>query len=254
MTAGEILLFILAGALFVVMALATSVLQRLPLTTSLLYLAAGYAVGPAGLGLLEPRPARVRRPAGADHRGGGDRLALHRRAQAAPAPAAPASGRARFRLAASHPTWRPALRLATLSMVLTVGPGGRRRLGALRAAPGRRPCCWGPILAPTDPVLASDVQVDDPTDRDRLRFSLTGEAGLNDGTAFPFVMLGLGLLGLHDLGPRGARWLAGRRAVGRPRRAGRRRAAGDGGGPPGALPAPASTGRRWGWTTSWPWG
>jgi len=57
-------------------------------------------------------------------------------------------------------------------------------------------------------VLASEVQVDEPTDRDRLRFSLTGEAGLNDGTAFPFVMLGLGLLGLHEVGPFGVRWLA----------------------------------------------
>ena len=66
----------------------------------------------------------------------------------------------------------------------------------------------GAILAPTDPVLASDVQVTDPTDRDRLRFALTGEAGLNDGTAFPFVMLGLGLLGLHELGDGGWRWLA----------------------------------------------
>jgi NhaP-type Na+/H+ or K+/H+ antiporter len=41
-----------------------------------------------------------------------------------------------------------------------------------------------------------------------LRFSLTGEAGLNDGTAFPFVMLGLGLLGLHEIGDYGWRWLA----------------------------------------------
>ena len=32
----------------------------------------------------------------------------------------------------------------------------------------------------------------------RLRFALTGEGGLNDGTAFPFVLLGLGLLGLHE--------------------------------------------------------
>jgi len=64
------------------------------------------------------------------------------------------------------------------------------------------------VLAPTDPVLASDVQVEDPRDRDRLRFGLTGEAGLNDGTAFPFVMLGLGLLGLHPLGPGGIRWFA----------------------------------------------
>jgi NhaP-type Na+/H+ or K+/H+ antiporter len=55
-------------------------------------------------------------------------------------------------------------------------------------------------------VLASDVQVQEPGDRDQLRFALTGEGGLNDGTAFPFVMLGLGLLGLHDLGPFGWRW------------------------------------------------
>jgi NhaP-type Na+/H+ or K+/H+ antiporter len=66
----------------------------------------------------------------------------------------------------------------------------------------------GAILAPTDPVLASDVQVESSTDRDRLRFSLTGEGGLNDGTAFPFVMLGLGLLGLHELGSLGWRWIA----------------------------------------------
>ena len=57
-------------------------------------------------------------------------------------------------------------------------------------------------------MLASDVQVHTPGDRDKLRFALTGEGGLNDGTAFPFVMLGLGLLGLHDLGQFGWRWFA----------------------------------------------
>jgi sodium/hydrogen antiporter len=66
----------------------------------------------------------------------------------------------------------------------------------------------GAILAPTDPVLASDVQVEHEEDLDRVRFGLTGEAGLNDGTAFAFVMLGLGLLDLHDLGETGVRWLA----------------------------------------------
>jgi NhaP-type Na+/H+ or K+/H+ antiporter len=49
----------------------------------------------------------------------------------------------------------------------------------------------GAVLAPTDPVLASDVQVGEPTDRedseDEVRFALTSEAGLNDGLAFPFV-------------------------------------------------------------------
>jgi len=65
----------------------------------------------------------------------------------------------------------------------------------------------GAILAPTDPVLATDVQVRHPGDRDQLRFTLTCEAGMNDGSAFPFVMLGLGLLGLHEIGESGVRWL-----------------------------------------------
>jgi NhaP-type Na+/H+ or K+/H+ antiporter len=65
----------------------------------------------------------------------------------------------------------------------------------------------GAIVAPTDPVLATDVQIRHPGDRDLLRFTLTCEAGMNDGSAFPFVMLGLGLLGLHDLGHLGLHWL-----------------------------------------------
>jgi NhaP-type Na+/H+ or K+/H+ antiporter len=64
----------------------------------------------------------------------------------------------------------------------------------------------GAALAPTDPVLASDVQLRSADDRDALRFALTGEGGLNDGTAFPFVFLGLGLLGLHEIGAYGWRW------------------------------------------------
>ena len=38
-----------------------------------------------------------------------------------------------------------------------------------------------------------------PFDSKPLRFSRTGEARWNDGTAFPFVMLGLGLFGAHDM-------------------------------------------------------
>jgi NhaP-type Na+/H+ or K+/H+ antiporter len=49
----------------------------------------------------------------------------------------------------------------------------------------------GAILAPTDPVLASEVQLDNPSDRDELRFGLTSEGGLNDALAFPFVYFGL---------------------------------------------------------------
>jgi NhaP-type Na+/H+ or K+/H+ antiporter len=64
----------------------------------------------------------------------------------------------------------------------------------------------GAVLAPTDPVLASGVQSDPGSHPERLGFSLAGEGGLNDGTAFPFVLLGLGLLGIHDMGPGVVRW------------------------------------------------
>ncbi len=57
----------------------------------------------------------------------------------------------------------------------------------------------GAVLAPTDPVLASDVQVGEPTldgddapeEEDEVRFTLTSEGGLNDALAFPFVYLAL---------------------------------------------------------------
>jgi sodium/hydrogen antiporter len=53
----------------------------------------------------------------------------------------------------------------------------------------------GAVLAPTDPVLAADVQVGPPHEEevDNVRFSLTAEAGLNDGTAFPFVWLAIAI-------------------------------------------------------------
>jgi NhaP-type Na+/H+ or K+/H+ antiporter len=49
----------------------------------------------------------------------------------------------------------------------------------------------GAVLAPTDPVLATAVSVNDAADHDRVRFGLSGEAGLNDGTAFPFLVFAL---------------------------------------------------------------
>jgi len=102
--------------------------------------------------------------------------------------------------------WLP-LRLAFLSMALTVGLIAAVGVWGLGLSIGAA-VLLGAILAPTDPVLASGVQTEPGADPDRLRFSLAGEGGLNDGTAFPFVMLGLGLLGLHELGTHGWRWWA----------------------------------------------
>ena len=61
----------------------------------------------------------------------------------------------------------------------------------------------GAVLAPTDPVLASDVQVGPPHEDevDNVKFSLTAEAGLNDGTAFPFVWLAITLAAMASNGP-----------------------------------------------------
>lgn len=73
----------------------------------------------------------------------------------------------------------------------------------------------GAVLAPTDPVLASDVQVGPPDEgvEDEVRFALTSEAGLNDGLAFPFVNLAIVLFAVLSLdsapGPGwAAEWLA----------------------------------------------
>lgn len=113
--------------------------------------------------------------------------------------------------------WSPVWRLLLVTMPLTIL--GVALLGWWVA--GLAPAVallLGAVLAPTDPVLASDVQVgepltddiddpggpddpDDPDDGDSqrrkdddIRFSLTAEAGLNDGLAFPFVHLALLLL------------------------------------------------------------
>ncbi|HEX5953574.1 MAG TPA: cation:proton antiporter [Rhodanobacteraceae bacterium] len=69
----------------------------------------------------------------------------------------------------------------------------------------------GAILAPTDPVLAASVQVGPPGvgEEDETRFALTSEAGLNDGLALPFLVLGASLIA-HDAQPGWwiARWAA----------------------------------------------
>ncbi|CAN5906371.1 cation:proton antiporter [soil metagenome] len=59
----------------------------------------------------------------------------------------------------------------------------------------------GAVLAPTDPVLASDIQVGAPSEskEGEVRFALTSEAGLNDGLAFPFVYLAIALVGVPNM-------------------------------------------------------
>ena len=185
--------FLVVGVLFVLMALAASVLRRLPLTASVVYLAVGFTLGPTILGLIQLDPV--------------EQSALLERISEVAIIISLFTAGLKLRVPLSHEGWRLAVRLALGSMTVTVGLVALAAMVGLGLPLGAA-ILLGAILAPTDPVLASDVQVENPGDRDRLRFSLTGEAGLNDGAAFPFVMLGLGVLGLHDIGVHGWRWLA----------------------------------------------
>jgi NhaP-type Na+/H+ or K+/H+ antiporter len=188
--------FAITGLLFIGMALSGTLVKRLPLTTSFLYLIAGLALGPTWLGLITLQPVR-------------DAALLERITEIAVIISLFTAG-LKLRTPLRDSLWKLPLRLASVSMMLTVGLVAWVGVVMLDLPLGAA-ILLGAVLAPTDPVLASDVQVSDVQDRDRLRFSLTGEAGLNDGTAFPFVMLGLGLLGLHDMGETpfvGWRWIA----------------------------------------------
>ncbi len=98
----------------------------------------------------------------------------------------------RLRDPSSWGRWGVTWRLLAIGMPLTIAA-----VALLGWATGLAPAAallLGAALAPTDPVLASDVQVAGPQtgdhevdESDEVRFSLTSEAGFNDGLAFPFV-------------------------------------------------------------------
>jgi NhaP-type Na+/H+ or K+/H+ antiporter len=92
--------------------------------------------------------------------------------------------------------WNPAWRLLGIAMPLCILAGAA--LGYWLMGLGLASACLiGAVLAPTDPVLASDVQVGPPGQgkEDPVRIALTTEAGLNDGLAFPFVWFAIAMAG-----------------------------------------------------------
>jgi sodium/hydrogen antiporter len=176
---------IIVGTLLIAKTLVGSFIARLPLSAAMVYLGVGVAIGPMGFGLIRLDALK--------------QVALLERLTEIAVLISLFTAGLKLELPLRDGRWRIPLQLATVSMALTVGAITAVGVFAMGLSLGAA-VLLGAILAPTDPVLASDVQVANPGDRDRLRFGLTGEGGLNDGTAFPFVMLGLGLLGLHDLG------------------------------------------------------
>ena len=117
-------------------------------------------------------------------------------------------------------SWAGTWRMLGIAMPLCIGGVWLLGWGLLGITPAAA-LLLGASLAPTDPVLASDVQVSGPTaldddaeehegidEDDDVRFALTSEAGLNDGLAFPFVMAAIALAGSSDVGSWAFGWLA----------------------------------------------
>lgn len=184
--------FMLIGALLLVMGLTPTLLKRSPITTAIIYLAVGLLVGPSALNLFHFNPLK-------------ESALLEAMTEVAVLISLFSAG-VKMPAPFSFARWRTPILLATVSMTITVGMVAAFAVYVLGLPLGAG-VLLGAILAPTDPVLATDVQIRHPGDRDQLRFTLTCEAGMNDGSAFPFVMLGLGLLGLHEIGELGMRWV-----------------------------------------------
>jgi sodium/hydrogen antiporter len=169
-----ILYLLIIGLLLLTVTLGSGWIARLPLSFALIYLVVGILLGPYGFNLIQLRPQAI---------------FLQRITEMVVIISVFGCG-----LKMNRPlklwAWIATVRLIGLLMPITIFAiavichwclgmnwGGAILLGA--------------ILAPTDPVLASEVQLSDVEDNDDLRFGLTSEGGLNDALAFPFVYFGL---------------------------------------------------------------
>src|SRR5688500_6011107 len=129
------------------MALRGSVRQRLPLSTSMLYLAAGVLIGPHARNLVGFDP--ITQAATVD------------RITAVAVSVSCCTAGLKLRVPLRDPLWRLPVVLASWSMTLTVGLIALVGVVALDLPLGAA-ILLGAVLAPTDPVLASDVQVSGP--------------------------------------------------------------------------------------------
>lgn len=162
------------GGLLLLMSLSYGWISRVPVPVFGLYLIVGIGCGPWGFGLINLDIVQ--------HASLTSRIT-----EIAMAASLFITG-LKIRLPLSSPYWKMGWMLALPGMLLTIA-------GIMVAAHFLADLSWplslalAAILAPTDPVLASLVAINDARDGDRLRIALSSEAGLNDGTALPFLML-----------------------------------------------------------------
>ncbi|MES2068795.1 MAG: cation:proton antiporter [Pseudomonadota bacterium] len=184
--------FLLVGGLLLFMGLTSFRLKHLPVTSAIIYLAAGLLVGPTVLNLFHFNPLK-------------ESALLELLSEVAVLISLFSAG-VKMPAPVNFKRWRTPVLLATVAMTASVAMVAAFSYYVLGLPLGA--CVLlGAIVAPTDPVLATDVQIRHPGDHDQLRFTLTCEAGMNDGSAFPFVILGMGLLGLREAGETGLRWV-----------------------------------------------
>ncbi|MFI7289553.1 cation:proton antiporter [Streptomyces anulatus] len=170
-------------------------LSRLPVSVPIVFLAAGVALYLTPLPLPEVDPVA-------------DRLWVQHLTELCVIVSLMGAG-----LAINRPfgwrSWASTWRLLGLAMPLTIGATALAVWGLL-GWPVSVALLVAAVLAPTDPVLASEVRVGEPSaeknDEDEVRFALTSEAGLNDGLAFPFVLAAIALAAAGESWTGG--WLA----------------------------------------------
>jgi len=183
--------FLLVGGLLLFMGLTSARLKLLPVTSAIIYLAAGLLVGPTVLNLFHFNPLK--------------QSALLQVLTEIAVLISLFSAGVKMPVPVDFKRWRTPVLLAVVSMTASVAMVAAFAYYVF-GLPAGACILLGAIVAPTDPVLATDVQIRHPGDNDQLRFTLTCEAGMNDGSAFPFVLLGMGLLGLQEVGETGMRW------------------------------------------------
>lgn len=162
------------GLLLLMVTLGSGWISRLPVSYAMIYLVVGILLSPYGLNLIPERP---------------EAKLLERLTEIVVLISLFSCG-LKMNRSLQMWKWNSTVRLIGFLMPISIFAVAAIGHFALQLD-------WGPaillgaILAPTDPVLASEVQLYDPHDRDELRFGLTSEGGLNDALAFPFVYFGL---------------------------------------------------------------
>jgi sodium/hydrogen antiporter len=162
------------GLLLLFVTLGSGWISRLPLSYALIYLVVGVFLGPYGFKLIEIRP---------------EAEFLERLAEFVVLISLFSCG-LKMKRPLKIRAWNSPVRLIGILMPISIFAVAAIANRLLQVDLGHA-ILLGAMLAPTDPVLASEVQLSDPDDRDELRFGLTSEGGLNDALAFPFVYFGL---------------------------------------------------------------